>query len=347
MAYAELHAKLSERPPPTILTFPDGSIDSYSRSRSERGRLDSIRELSRELARGKRSFHLEPESREKGGQAVNMATQVHALGGRAELYGHLDDPLFEDLPFRTVSMGDPAAVSVLELGDDGLLFATESDDIRDWTADELRTAMGGDFAPIRDADGACCGNIASFPALLDVMRSLAGDGGSEEGGAFVLDPGDLTDVTSGTIADYFSALSDLDDGFKVVLSVNDVELARLRDAVEELDGTDGAKTNGDESKPGSLERIRDEAGISAVVFHGKERAIAATREGTYSVPNLTVSTVERTTGAGDRFSGGLTFGRASGWDWKPTLTLANVCTSRYVETATTVDTETVLSEEWK
>jgi hypothetical protein len=124
VAYAELQAKLSERPSPTIVTFPDGSVDSYSRSRSESGGLSSIRELSRELARGKRSFHLEPESREKGGQAVNMATQVHALGGRAELYGHLDDALFEDLPFPTVSMGDPAAVSVLELGDDGLLFVT-------------------------------------------------------------------------------------------------------------------------------------------------------------------------------------------------------------------------------
>jgi hypothetical protein len=124
VAYAELQAKLSERPSPTIVTFPDGSVDSYSRSRSESGGLSSIRELSRELARGKRSFHLEPESREKGGQAVNIATQVHALGGRAELYGHLDDALFEDLPFPTVSMGDPAAVSVLELGDDGLLFVT-------------------------------------------------------------------------------------------------------------------------------------------------------------------------------------------------------------------------------
>ncbi len=359
MAYAELHATLSRRPSPTIIAFPDGSVDSYSRSRSESGRLDSIRELSRELARGKRSFHLEPESRERGGQAVNMAIQVHALGGHAELYGHLDDPLFEDLPFRTVSMGDPAAVSVLELGDDGLLFATESDEIRDWTADELRTAMGGDFAPIRDADGACCGNIASFPPLLDVIRSLAGDGGSGDGGAFVLDPGDLTDMASETIADYFSALSDLDDRFEVVLSVNDGELARLRDAVGGSDGTDGAETNteetnadgaatnGNEPNSDSLERIRDEAGVSAVVFHGKERAIAATRGGTYSVPNRTVSTVERTTGAGDRFSGGLTFGRASGWDWTPTLALANVCTSRYVETATTVDTGTILHEEWE
>jgi sugar/nucleoside kinase (ribokinase family) len=153
------------------------------------------------------------------------------------------------------------------------------------------------------------------------------------------------------MADYFSVLSTLDDRFEVVLSVNDVELARLRDVVG---GSGGGETSseeseavGDESKSDSLERVRDEAGVSAVVFHGKERAVAANRWGRHSVPNRTVSTVKRTTGAGDRFTGGLTFGRASGWDWRPTLALANVCTSRYVETATTVDRETVLSEEWE
>jgi sugar/nucleoside kinase (ribokinase family) len=108
-----------------------------------------------------------------------------------------------------------------------------------------------------------------------------------------------------------------------------------------------ANANGTKSKVDALERVRAEAGVSAVVFHGKERAVAATREGTHSVANRTVSTVERTTGAGDRFSGGLTFGRASGWDWEPTLALANVCTSWYVETATTVDIETILSEKWE
>ncbi|GKZ12606.1 PfkB family carbohydrate kinase [Haladaptatus sp. T7] len=336
MAYAELRAELSGNPSPRVVAFPDGSIDTFSRIRSPAGRLDSLTSFSDELADGKRSFHLEPETREAGGQAVNMAKQVHALGGDTELYGHLDDPLLADLPFPCVSMGEPAAVSVLELGDDGVLFAAESDAIRDWTAADVRTAMGGDFAPIRDADGACCGNIASFPALLDVFRSLASTDGDGDGGAFVLDPGDLTDVAAETIADYFSVLSDLDDRFEVVLSVNDLETDRLAEVV----GGRG------KSKSDSLERIRDEAAVSAIVYHGTERAVAATRDGTLTVPNYTVSTVERTTGAGDRFSGGLTFGRASGWDWEPTLALANVCTSRYVETATTVDVEAVLSEEW-
>lgn len=336
MAYAELRAELSGNPSPRVVAFPDGSVDTFSRIRSPAGRLDSVTAFSDELADGKRSFHLEPETREAGGQAVNMAKQVHALGGDPELYGHLDDPLLADLPFPCVSMGEPAAVSVLELGDDGVLFAAESDAIRDWTAADVRTAMGGDFTAIRDADGACCGNIASFPALLDVFRSLASTDGDGDGGAFVLDPGDLTDVAAETIADYFSVLSDLDDRFEVVLSVNDLEADRLAEVI-------GGRSK---SKSDSLERIRDEAAVSAVVYHGTERAVAATRDGTLTVPNCTVSTVERTTGAGDRFSGGLTFGRASGWDWGPTLALANVCTSRYVETATTVDAEAVLSEAW-
>lgn len=333
MTYASLRDELSRGPSPKVVAFPDGSVDTFSSVRRRDGVFDSVADFERELAAGRESFQLEPKTTAAGGQAVNMATQVHALGARTELYGHLDDPTLSDLPFSAVSMGDPADVSVLELGDDAVIVASESASIRDWTAEDLRTAMGGDFAPIRAADGVCCGNLASFPALLDVVRSLGAGHGND--GVFVLDPGDLHIVDDDTLAEYFDALGEM-DGFAVVLSVNRAEMVRLGELV-------GARNQADET---ILSRIRDESSVSAVVFHGKDRAIAATRDGAVAVPNQSVSNVERTTGAGDRFSGGLTFGLASGWEWETTLALANVCTSYYVETTKTVDKETITNEEW-
>lgn len=333
MTYAELRDRLSEGPSPNVVAFPDGSVDTYSSVRRRDGHLDSLTEFERELEAGRESFQLEPKASTNGGQAVNMATQVHALGARTELYGHLDDPILADLPFSATSMGDPADVSVIELGDENVIFATESPSIRDWTADDLRTAIGGDFGPIFDADGVCCGNLASFPALLDVLRSLASRRAG--GGVFVIDPGDLTVVEDVTVRKYFDVFGDM-NAFDVVLSVNRAEMVSLAETV-------GAREGSDETM---LERIRDDAAVAAVVYHGAERAIAATRDGTVTVPNRTVSTVERTTGAGDRFSGGVTFGLASGWEWERTLALANVCTSYYVETATTVDDTVIVNEEW-
>lgn len=333
MEYTGLRDELSQDPSPRIVAFPDGSADTYSTIRGRDGHLDSLTAFERELAGGRESFRLEPEAREAGGQAVNMAKQVHELGGRVELYGHLDDPAFADLPFTSVSMGSPAEVSVLQLGDDAVQLATESASIRDWTAADLRAAMGGDFAPMLDADGICCGNVASFPALLDVFRALGSRG--IDGGAFVLDPGDLTSLTRETLSEWFAVLDTLDDA-DVVVSVNRREMTRLAEQV-------GVQETSDADL---LERLQAESALPAVAYHGKECAVAATPSGVVRVPTPTVSTPERTTGAGDRFSAGLAFGLAADWDWRPALALANACSSHYVETATTVDTDAVLNGTW-
>jgi sugar/nucleoside kinase (ribokinase family) len=329
MSYDELRDELRTPSAPSIVAFPDGSVDTYCQVRDGDGYVSSREQFGSELSDGAESFRLEPRDREAGGQAVNMATQAHALGGRVTLFGHLDHPTFADLPYANRSMGEPASVSVVELEGDAVMLVTEPEAIREWTMADLRVAAGGDLTGVFDADGVCCGNVTSFPALTDMFRYLASRGGS--GGAFVFDPGDLTDVTDDFVADCFDALADLDARFDVVVSVNRPELELLAERV-------GASRRSDARK---LDAVRTNANVSAVVYHGKSRAVAATRDGTVTVENLPVSTVERTTGAGDRFSGGMTFALAVGMEWEPVLALANACSSWRVERGTTAERDDV------
>ncbi|WP_227353949.1 carbohydrate kinase family protein [Haladaptatus salinisoli] len=329
MSYDELREELRTPSSPSVAAFPDGSVDTYCRIRDGDGYVSSRETFGNELAGGAESFRLEHRDREAGGQAVNMATQAHALGGRVTLFGHVDHPAFADLPYDARSMGKPASVSVVEFEGDAVMLATESEAIREWTTADLRIAAGGDFSALFESDGVCCGNLASFPALVEVFQTLASR--SDGGGAFVFDPGNLTDVADDAVTACFDALADLDDRFDVVVSVNRREL-------EQLAGRVGASRGSDARK---LDAVRANAGVSGVVSHGESEAVAATRDGTVTVENLSVSTVKRTTGAGDRFSGGLTFGLAAGMEWEPALALANACSSWRVERGTTAGRDDV------
>lgn len=325
MPYQRLAARLADSPSPTVSTLPDGSVDRYCRlSAGGFGPVDRRRTFARELEAGRRKgFGLDPIHVEPGGQAVNAATQAHALGGEVTCYGHLDDLVFDDLPFDTVSMGEPAVVNVLDFEDDDLLLVEHSPDIRAWTLADLRAVAS--LETVFSADAAVCTNWVSSPGMADAFHELADEALPRV--PVVFDPGDVLGSDTDSHRALREAVAALHATLDVVVSVNRTELHALTAALPDppappVDDHDRVRV------------LRAAFGGATVVKHGKQEALAATDAGVVAIDNLVVDD-KRQTGGGDRFAGGLAVGLGAGWDWEIALACGNACASHYVSTEET------------
>ena len=325
MPYQRLAARLAAGPRPTVSTLPDGSIDRYCRLSA--GGLDPVDRrttFAREIeAGGRKGFALDPVSVEPGGQSVNAAVQAHALGSETTCYGHLDHAVFDDLPFDTVSMGEPAVVNVLDFEDSDLLLVEHSPDLRDWTLAELREVAS--LESVFGVDAVACSNWVSVPAMGEAFHELAAEALPRV--PFVFDPGDVLGGDLDSHRDLRDAVAALQTTLDVAVSVNTTELRALAAALPEppeppVDDRD------------RVQALRRAFGGATVVKHGKREALAATAEGVVAVDNPTVED-RRQTGGGDRFAGGLAVGLGAGWDWDVALACGNACASHYVATGET------------
>lgn len=308
--------------PGRVIVAPDGSVDSYVYVYDAGSRLTDRSAFGDRVEGGDRSFTLDPQRHEPGGQSVNMAVQADALGADTCLYGHCDDPVF-DLPFETVSLGAPAWVTICDFADGDLLLAEESVDLQVCDDETLRAA--GAFAESPDA--ICLGNWSSVHGVTDVLEAYAETPGDAP---IVLDPGSLSGLTDARATRLRGALSACGAARRVVVSAN---WAETRDLAHVLDVA-GAP---DEAVP----TLRKVLGIAAYVLHAAPRSVAATPDGTLTVPSNPVEAPVTNTGGGDRFSGALACALADGWGWEPALALANAVAAHYIETGETADREAV------
>lgn len=331
MSYDELaEALASDDEERTIAAFPDGSVDVYYSAYDAHGEpIDDRETFAERLVEDPPAFPVTRESTEPGGQAVNMATQADALDNSVRLFGHLADPVLADLGFETHSMGKPSRVEVYPMDED-VLFAERSGELADWTLADLR-AVTEDFEGAFAADAVCCGNWPSAPGLTEAFRELADS--SIDGGLLAFDPGPISVRSAGETRELFEALSAVESSYDVVLSLNGSELRTATGVVgEEVGGREGAVS------------LHEKLGITGVVLHTADEALAATAEGVIEIPNRPIEEPVRETGAGDRFTAGLAHALARGWDWELALALGNACGAHYVETARTAGREALL--EW-
>lgn len=314
-----------------VTALPDGSVDSYYEVYGDDDeRVATTEEFGGRVAESEAtSFPVEQTAREPGGQAVNAARQVHALGDDATLYGHLDDPVFETLDFETHSMGDPAEMRILDFADEEVLLAENSDDIAGWRLTDLEVVASDPGAALT-ADAVVCGNWVSVEDMSAAFRKLGRS--ALDGGDFVLDPGNLGAAAPERVRDLFDALGTLGASYDVVVSANRSELRTGAEAVGETDAETDAEI---------VSATRNAADATGVVLHETEAAVAATPDDVRRVPNFAVNEPVRHTGGGDRFSGALAHALARGWDWPTALELGNLAAAHYVETGDTGDSESL------
>ncbi|QLK25069.1 carbohydrate kinase family protein [Natrinema zhouii] len=326
-----------------VVTLPDGSVDCWYAIAGEGGdRLEEIDTFADQLATGTRSFALEPIDARPGGQAVNAATQVHALGERATLVGHLDHPVLADFPFETHSMGTPATVRVIDIGSDELQFS-EPGPAADWGLEELLAVV--DWDRIVDADALCCTNWVSVRGLTAVFDRLVSTP-PDMRLPIVVDPGPIDTVDPAALEGLFDALSRADSAatsLEIVLSVNPTELAAAVTATDASDGAvDPVETSGARIRKRTA-ALRSTLDVSGVVSHGSDAAVGATRDDIAVVEMVDLGDPRRTTGAGDRFSAGLACALAREWPLEPALTLGNACAAHFVATGDTANLAAVRS----
>lgn len=322
MPYDRLGRRLEERPSPAFATLPDGSVDRYcTLSAGAVGPIQTQKTLGREIHDANRSaFRMQVDTTEPGGQAVNVAQQLHAFESEVTCYGHLDDPVFDTLAFETVSMGDPALVYAFNFTDGDVMFVEESA-VADWTLRELRQVAN--LSNVFTVDAICCSNWVSFPEMGPALHQLSDEDLPRV--PFVLDPGDIVGSAPNEIDALREALTALQDTFDVIYNANREEIRATAATLPAPPGDDRDR----------LTAIRKATGIEAVVMHARTEAVVSTAEGLTTVDNVRVDRPERHTGGGDRFTGGLGYGLASEWDWELALACGNACAAHYVKTGDT------------
>lgn len=328
MPYDRLARQLSSSESPTVSTLPDGSVDHYCSVDTGAGRgLDTREAFGREIFGDRTSLQFHVDTTESGGQAVNAAKQLHALGDRVTCYGHLDDPVFEALPFETVSMGDPSLVYVFNFTDRDLMLVEDAD-VTDWALADLRRVA--DLDDVFGGDAVCCSNWLSLSGLESAFHRL----GEEElpRVPFVFDPGDVVGSDPGEMERLLDALATLQDTFDVVFNGNREETRTVATAL----------SGSFDDDVGRLGAIREATGIHAAAFHSRDEAAVVADDERIQVQNYRISQPVRHTGGGDRFSGGLAHGLACGWDWDVALACGNAAACYYVESGETATAEDVI-----
>lgn len=308
---------------PSVTAFPDGSVDRFYEVFGGGHRVRQRDAFAEAVTAGNmRAFTLDRRAVEPGGHAVNMAAQADLLGNTVTLVGHLDHRVFADLPFETITMGNPAQVAIHRFDDGDVVTVEPSGDIEAWSLGDLEAAIEGAFESLLSADVVFCTNWTTFDALPSALAELAT--ADLDGGTFLFDPGGMAARSDGEIRRLFDALAGLGDAYDVVLAANGDEIRSLADVF--VGDGHGAGDVG-----ASLDRLRAAADLAAAVLHETEVAIAAASAGRWRVENFEVDPVRRI-GGGDRFDAGLGHALARGWSWEAALQLGNACASHYVAT---------------
>lgn len=321
MPYDRLQRLLAEHNSPAVTTLPDGSIDYFCTTPGGRDAPIETREsLAREIQGDRSSIPFRVETTEPGGQAVNAAIQLDAIGDDVTCYGHLDASVFDPLSFETVSMGDPSTVYVFGFADRDLMFVDDSD-VTDWKLSDLRRV--GTLADVFGGDAVCCSNWGSIPGLESAFRQL----GKKDLPRIplVFDPGDIVGAAPEKIEALHGAIADLQDTFDVVYNANRAE---LRTTAGPCSGTFDDDLD-------RLAAIREATGITAAVMHARDEAAVVTGDKPTSVKNYRIARPARHTGGGDRFTAGLAHALACDWAWDVALACGNTCAAYYVESGRT------------
>lgn len=327
----DIQDRLREAPSPTITVLPDGSVDRRSAVVDVDGTLLSRETVGAEIASDTKTFLTKWHGIEPGGQSVNAARQVHELGARTTLVGHLDHAIFDALSFRTYSMGDPAEVQIFELLDGVTMFAGESRDIQTWTIDRFYDTVGPDADDLCGAEAVVWTNWAAFPHGTDAITRLLDD--LSDDGILLIDPGAVSTRPRGDLVALLDALRSTTHAGEIVFSPNHNEAELFIEAL----GTEVAE------RSAVATELREYADIDAVAIHDRPAATVATRDSLVEVHTVEDVEPTRHAGAGDRFSGGVAFGRAAGWPWNETLTLGNACAAHYLVHGRSGDREDLIS----
>ena len=301
-------------------------------------RVETIARMAQKIqaAAGKSSnYELIVTRRKLGGNGPIMANALATLGLEVCYVGCLGhpeiDPVFAEFAQRAevISIANPGFTNALEFAD-GKLMLSKLESLHEINWANLTARLPVEELIRRFTACSLIGllNWTELPGLTAIWDHLIAEVfphlARTERILFI----DLVDPEKRTVADIRAALATLtrfQDQVDVVLGLNLKEATQVAAALElPPPGAD---------LPATAAAIRSTLGLTCVVIHPREGAVAALAEGTAAILGPFVEHPLISTGAGDHFNTGFCLGRVLGLGL-PECLAAGVATSGfYVRTA--------------
>ena len=301
-------------------------------------RVETIGRMAEKIgaAAGKSSnYELVVTRRKLGGNGPIMANALATLGAQVTYVGSLGrpaiDPVFAELAGRAevVSIADPGFTNALEFADGKLMLSKlESLHDVDWAHLTARIPVPELIERFERARLIGLLNWTELPGLAAIWDHLIAEVFPHLTRADRLLFIDLVDPEKRTVADIRAALRTLtrfQDQVDVVLGLNLKEAAQVAAAL-------GLPAPGADLEA-AARAIRAELGLTGVVVHPREGAVAAPAGATAAILGPFVAHPLISTGAGDHFNSGFCLGWVLGMPLAECLAAGVATSGHYVRTA--------------
>ena len=279
------------------------------------------------------SIELDKITQKMGGNTVIYASALSSLGIYTQCVGAFGYPKIMDIfkqntPYlEFLSVSDPGLCTALEFSD-GKVMLSENQGINDIDYDRIIRRMGRESLcqMVGEADMVALMNWSEVPGRTDIWQGLLDDIFPElpenPGKKMFIDLSDCSRRTRGEIREMLELISRFSSPFDVILSLNENEFEILC-KVCDIPGAEA-----DIESAGKA--LRSLCPVKYLVVHLLNGAYAFSENNCCFTENRYVEAPVISTGGGDNFNAGLSYGMMIGMDIASALALANAASSFYV-----------------
>jgi sugar/nucleoside kinase (ribokinase family) len=286
------------------------------------------------------ALELQAQQIKIGGNGPIMANALAALGLPLTCVGALGHenaihPVFRPMAERCelIALAEPATTEALEF-DDGKLMLQQSESLNTITYERLLDVIGreGLAGLFQEADFVAMNNWVSLFSMDDIWHHLQLEICPQLKERRRVMFFDLADPEKRDAVDLLRALrclSGFNPWYRTTLGLNEKESEQIAHVLDIDPGAGEPRA----TLQARAAAIRDAIDINCVVIHPVAFAAAANKQGTAVVDGPFIAKPLISTGAGDHFNAGFSFGRLIGGDLGQALQVGVATSGYYVRTA--------------
>lgn len=320
------------------LEFFDGIADFGSYLRTKAGKSCSL-ELHRIVEK-------------IGGNAPIYASAISGMGAQVNCVGTFGYPVTQEIfhgigeKVKLISISNPGKCTALEFND-GKVMLGENDGINDIDYKLLAERLGEEtlYRMFASSDMISMMNWSEVPGTtkiwLGILENILPRLPKASRKRMFIDISDCSRRTAEEIREMTDLLERFSDYCDVTLSLNKNEFEIVCGAIGLESGADEIET------PGMM--LCEKCGLKQLIVHLVDGAYAFTENGTFYAPNCCVKEPVISTGGGDNFNAGLSFGILLEMDIRSAMIMANAVSGFYVTYGHSPSLEEVLEyvRDWK
>jgi len=273
---------------------------------------------------------------EPGGHVSHVGNVLDDLGYDLTLIGRFGDPIrpefastFDDQTL--VSVGPTTSTDYVRFDNRNFLLTEPNTNPLDWKRLTDRIDVSELVGRLDGATAISLGTWWATPDLPDILEGLTKElwPKLESPPEFVhMSTGEISDMSRETLDWGADALANLDDRTTVTVTANRDQTRQLRDSLLS-----------DSATGPTVQRLRNQLGVSQFVMHSLKGATLATEDGISTATTPRVTNPRRVRNVDDHFKSGYVLGLAEGLSGSASLVLGNALASYFVRHDEAPDTE--------